>query len=138
MRGLIRRSCVPSRIELWNSRGTHADLCTRSFGQTTYSRGERRARVDEAMRISPACLFNTDGLLHTAASLARSSEGIVAAFGLSLIPKAARSLLRTSAILSTVDGYYASNLACCPCFAINETAFLSKETKVSAPSQLPS
>jgi hypothetical protein len=32
----------------------------------------------------------------------------------------------------------ASNLAGCPCLAISETAFLSKETKVSPPSQLPS
>ena len=34
--------------------------------------------------------------------------------------------------------YYVSKVACWPRLAISETAFLSKETKVSPPSQLPS
>src|SRR5690348_15966511 len=36
-----------------NTGSTHADLCTRSSGEIAHSRGERGARTDEAMWLSP-------------------------------------------------------------------------------------
>jgi hypothetical protein len=101
---------------------------------------------DAGMEISTwVSLQETHGRLHSDTMIGRSgrircatlrnasidSGGMPA----SAVPECPWSGLRLRFGLSL---YYFRSLACCPCLAISETALLSKETKVSPPSQSPS